>query len=70
MDINKGVTNDSCAYWHLGRKAASMIAPEACSHLPLNLPSVIDVSMVTGSLSSGPLKVSFVSVLHDASNHK
>ena len=37
-------------YWHLGRKAASMMAPEACRSLPLKSASVMDVSMVTGLL--------------------
>ena len=44
----------SCTYLHLGRKAAmSMIAPEACRALPLKSASVMELSMVTVSLSYG-----------------
>ena len=41
----------SCTYLHLGRKAASMIAPEAPRCFPLKSASVIEASMVTGGAS-------------------
>ena len=41
----------SCTYLHLGRKAPSMMAPEACKPLPLKSASVMELSMVTGLLS-------------------
>ena len=56
----------SCTYWHLGRKAASMMAPEAMRYFPLKLASVMEVSIVTGLLLpylSSPLIVSFVIAL-------
>ena len=39
-------------YWHLGRKAASMMAPEAPSFFPVKSTLVMEVSMVTGGPSS------------------
>ena len=38
-----------CTYWHLGRKAATIIAPEARSSLPLKSASVMLVLRVTVS---------------------
>ena len=38
-------------YWHLGRRAATIIAPEAPSCLPLKSASVIMVFMVTAFVS-------------------
>ena len=54
----------SCTYWHLGRKAASMMAPEASKSFPLKSALVMDVSMVTASLSlESPLMVSLFNAL-------
>ena len=54
----------SCTYWHLGRKAASMMAPEASKVFPLKSASVMELSMVTGLLYlSSPLKVNFTNAL-------
>ena len=38
-------------YWHLGRKAATIIAPETPSCLPLKSASIMTVFMVTAWLS-------------------
>ena len=54
----------SCTYWHLGRKAASMMAPEASKTFPLKSALVMDVSMVTASLLlESPLMVSLFNAL-------
>ena len=47
----EGIFSCTCTYWHLGRKAASMMAPETPSSLPLKSASTIDVSIVTGGPS-------------------
>ena len=50
----------SCAYWHLGRKAVSMMAPETPKPLSLKSALVMEASMVTGLLLDvSPLMVSF-----------
>ena len=62
--ISKGGSEEySCTYWHLGRKAASMMAPEAPKYLLLKSASVMEVSIVTVLVPAGPLMVSFVSAL-------
>ena len=44
-------TGYSHTYWHLGRNAAAMIAPEALSCLPLRSASVMSAFIVTACLS-------------------
>ena len=60
--IRGGTEGIFLTYWHLGRKAASMMALEAPSFFLLKSASVMEVSMVTGGpsfLPTMPEKVNF-----------
>jgi hypothetical protein len=48
---------------HLGRKAESMMAPDAPRPFPLKSATAMVVSMVTDMLSSSPLKTNFANAL-------
>jgi hypothetical protein len=56
VDVKRGYSD---TYVHLGRKAATMIAPDTPRHFLLKSASTTEVSMVTGSLYSllSPLNV-------------
>ena len=54
-------------YVHLGRKAASTLAPEGPRSFPLRSAETMEISMVAGWLVAP--KVSLVSVLHVSDHH-
>jgi hypothetical protein len=55
VDVKRGYPD---TYVHLGRKAAAMIAPDVPRYFPPKSASTMEVSIVTGLLSSlSPLNV-------------